>query len=81
MGKQKIFKWAPTPWDGQKGFWPALNRFFYQIEGPAQITAEADYQPYADTRNAPCPLCGRPMSLHVMDRGGPGEQTFVHCPE
>ncbi len=81
MNEQKRRKWfAPTPWDGQRGFWPALNRLVYQIEGPAQLGAGKPEAPYVVPKDAACPICGKPMNLHVIDRGGPGEKTFLHCP-
>lgn len=75
--KRKL--WHETPWDGQPGFWAALNRLVYQFEGPAQL---GDPNEPAEVRNADpaCPICGQPMSRHTVDRGGPGEKTFVHCP-
>ena len=80
MDKQKRRIFAPTPWDGQRGFWAALNRFFYQIEGPAQLGTAEPEAPYATPEDAACPICGESMRRHVIDRGGPGERTFVHCP-
>jgi len=69
-----------TPWDGQPGFWAALNRFVYRFEGPAQLgTGEAE-EPYAPPADAACPICRKPMTRHVLDRRGPGEKTYLHCP-
>jgi len=69
-----------TPWDGQPGFWAALNRFFFLFEGPAQIGTSKPERPITPPTEQACPLCGQLMSAHVIDRGGPGEKTFVHCP-
>ena len=77
----------PNPWDGgihnpfadRPGFFNALNRVVYRFAGPAQVgigRPEAPYVPPVDPR---CPLCGRRMDLHVIDRSG--ERTQVHCPK
>ncbi len=67
-----------NPFDGKPGFYNGFNRFIYRFTGPAQIGAghpEAPYAPPADPR---CPLCGRSMALHDIDRSG--ERTQLHCP-
>jgi len=81
VDKRKRRILAPTPWDGQRGFWAAVNRLAYQIEGPAQLGAGKPEEPYVKPADAACPMCGKAMSLHTIERGGPGEKTFVHCPE
>ncbi len=82
MGKQKRAKyhlWHKTPYDGVPGFFPAILRFLYQIEGPAQLgeRGEPAYVPPADPV---CPVCTGLMADHRIERGGPGERTLLHCP-
>ncbi|WP_382310152.1 hypothetical protein [Herbiconiux sp. UC225_62] len=67
-----------NPWEGKRGLFNNINRIVYSYAGPAQVgigRAEAPYVPPADPR---CPLCGRPMALHEIDRSG--ERTQLHCP-
>lgn len=77
--RPKRHLWHKTPWDGQPGFWAAVNRFFYQFEGPAQLgdRNEPAYVPPADPK---CPICGASMHEHRIDRGGPGKPTHMKCP-
>jgi len=75
------WKRTRTPWDGVPGFWAAWNRFFYLFEGPAQIGTGGPDRPSRVPEDYACPICGQPMSRHVVDRGGPGERTYLHCPE
>lgn len=79
MRKRYAWKHTKTPWDGQPGFWPAVNRFFYLWEGPAQL-GDSDEDAPQDQTNAVCPICAQPMSEHVIERGGPGNRTLIHCP-
>ena len=79
MGKRYAWKHIRTPWDGQPGFWPAINRFFYLFEGPAQL-GEAGEAPRAASTHAACPICSAPMRDHVIDRDGPDGRTLLHCP-
>jgi len=69
-----------TPWDGQKGFWAAWNRFFYLFEGPAQLGTADGERPRVAPEERACPLCGRPMGEHAFDRSGPGGRTLMTCP-
>ncbi|WP_175494096.1 hypothetical protein [Herbiconiux ginsengi] len=67
-----------NPWEGKRGLFNNINRIVYSYAGPAQVgigRAEAPYVPPADPR---CPLCGRPMAQHEIDRSG--ERTQLHCP-
>src|SRR5262245_56652934 len=68
-----------TPWDGQRGFWAAWNRLLYKVWGPAQSSSTSAGE-RSHEADAACPRCGEPISAHVIDRGGPGERTFMHCP-
>ncbi len=63
------------------GFWAAWNRFFYLFEGTAQLGSSEPERPRTPPGEQRCPLCGAPMARHVFDRGGPGEKTYLHCPE
>ena len=67
-----------NPFDQKPGFFNRLNRIVYTFMGPAQVgigRPEAPYVPPADPR---CPLCGRLMDEHVIDRSA--ERTKLHCP-
>jgi hypothetical protein len=72
-----------NPYKGLPGFWNHWNRFTYRFTGAAQVgvgrgKSEAPYQPPADPN---CPLCGRPMSEHRIERGAGRVSTRVHCPQ
>ncbi|MGJ0202818.1 hypothetical protein [Leucobacter sp. gxy201] len=82
MGKQKREKyhlWHKTPYDGVPGFFPAILRFLYQIEGPAQL-GDRNEPPYRPPAKPVCPVCSELMSGHRIDRGGPGKRTHLICP-
>jgi hypothetical protein len=61
---------------GRGGLFDRLNRRLLPYIGPPPLG------PYdeAPVDRAPklCPLCGRPMSLHEIDRSG--ERTQLYCP-
>ncbi len=69
-----------TPWDGVPGFWAAVNRFFYIFEGPAQLGTSGHERPETPPEQQRCPICGELLTAHVIEPGGPGEQTYLHCP-
>ncbi len=72
-----------NPYKGQPGFWNLWNRITYSFSGAAQVGVgrgkkEQPYQPPADPR---CPICGRPMAQHRIERGTATVPTRVRCPE
>ena len=67
-----------NPWDGKPGLFNNLNRIVYSYAGPAQVGIGRDEAPYVPPADPRCPLCGRPMNLHEIDRSG--ERTQLHCP-
>jgi hypothetical protein len=46
--------------------------------GGAQLGIRDEAPVVAPTHGGACPLCGRPMDEHVVDRSGP--RTMLHCP-
>jgi len=68
-----------TPWDDVPGFWAAINRFFFQFAGPAQLGAGHPEGPVHSTVAAACPMCGGPMGEHTRDLVADG-RTLLHCP-
>ncbi|WP_207456557.1 hypothetical protein [Desertivibrio insolitus] len=73
----------PTNPFGKRGFWDRWNRFFYIFSGPAQVGVgvgkkEAPYVPPADPT---CPLCGKLLADHRIERGTGNQATRLHCPE
>lgn len=70
----------PNPFTGVKGFWGAVNRFFYPIAGPAHVGIGRDEAPYVAPANPSCPLCHAAMSDHVIERGAGTTPTRLHCP-
>ncbi|WP_232331506.1 hypothetical protein [Agromyces laixinhei] len=71
-----------NPFAGRRGFWNRLNRIVYTFTGPAQVgighgKTEAPYEPPA---NPMCPICGRPMADHVVQRGDANSPTHLICP-
>jgi len=61
---------------GYAGFIERLNARLMPYLGPPPL-GPYDEEP-VPTRPAACPLCGAPMSEHVIDRSG--ERTQLHCP-
>ena len=59
VGKRKRRLWHESPWDGQRGFWAAWNRFIFHFQGPGQL-GRADEPAYVPAANPGCPLCGHP---------------------
>jgi len=59
-------------------WWDKLNKALYPYLGPPPLGPydEAE-QPASATKG--CPMCGRPMGEHVMDRA-PGRPTYMACP-
>jgi hypothetical protein len=57
------------------------NRTLIQKMGPSQIGAGHPEAPDDRTRERPCPLCGAPLSAHVIDRpSGQVRSSTLHCP-
>ncbi|PRI11643.1 hypothetical protein [Leucobacter massiliensis] len=81
MGKQKRKRqlWHKSPYDGVPGFYAAVQRFLYQIEGPSQL-GERGEPAYVAPADPKCPVCGQSMKDHRIDRGGPGRPTHMVCP-
>ena len=46
--------------------------------GGAQLGIRDEAPVVAPAHGGACPLCGRPMDEHVVDRSGP--RTMLHCP-
>ena len=64
---------------GGVGNW--LNQRLFPYLGPPPLGPIDTESPESKAKAAlagACPLCGRPMSLHVVDRGG--ERTQLYCP-
>ncbi|KQQ03657.1 MULTISPECIES: hypothetical protein [unclassified Rathayibacter] len=67
-----------NPFDGKPGFYNKFNRIIYSFTGPAHIGTGSPEAPFVPTADPRCPLCGKPMDLHDIDRSG--ERTQLHCP-
>ncbi|WP_395245705.1 hypothetical protein ACGGZK_07790 [Agromyces sp. MMS24-K17] len=67
-----------NPFDGKPGFFNRLNRIVYMFTGPAQVGIGRPEAPYVPPADPKCPLCGRLMADHEIDRSGP--RTQLHCP-
>ncbi len=52
-----------------------LNRALFPVLGPAQVG------PYGEEHASvkPCPLCGKAMDAHDIERT-PGKPSYLHCP-
>jgi hypothetical protein len=55
-----------------------LNRRLRPYIGGAQLGLKNEAPLVAPDHGGACPLCGRPMDEHVVDRTGP--RTMLHCP-
>lgn len=60
-------------------WWEKLNRALFPWMGPAQL-GPFDEAPLPSTAEAPCPLCGAPMSRHTVERPGGNVASRLHCP-
>ncbi len=60
----------------RRRWWERLNRALLPYMGPAQVGPYDDPpEPVAKV----CPLCGRPMDEHVIERSATAA-TRLHCP-
>jgi hypothetical protein len=58
-----------------------LNRALFPVFGPAQLGAGRPEQPYAPPADPVCPICGRPMKDHRVERtADQSHATRVYCP-
>lgn len=62
------------------GLYRWFNKTLIRLAGPAAVGPyEATPPPSAAQRaERACPLCGRPMTEHEIDRSGP--KPLMHCP-
>ena len=68
--KDKIFAWARR-----------MDRGFFPWMGPAQLGAGRPEEPYRRPENPPCPVCGRPLDDHVIERhANQTTATRLICP-
>jgi hypothetical protein len=58
-----------------------LDKGLFPFMGPAQIGAGHPEEPYRRPTDAACPICHRPMALHVLERNtDPARATRLICP-
>ena len=58
-----------------------LDRGLLPFLGPAQLGAGHPEEEYRVPEDAVCPLCGRPMQAHRVERSrNPGTPTYLSCP-
>jgi hypothetical protein len=68
--KEKFFGWAKRM---DKGLFPYM--------GPAALGAGRPEEPYRRPENPPCPVCGKPMNDHVIERtANQTTATRLICP-
>ncbi len=63
----------------RKAWWQKLHGALFPYLGPAQL-GPFDEEPLPPTDDKPCPLCGKPMSLHTFERSQDRTSTRMHCP-
>jgi len=72
-----------NPYGGGKGFWNRWNAFTYVFSGAAQVgigRGKAE-KPYAKPADAGCPMCGKPIAAHRIERStDQRHSTRIHCP-
>jgi hypothetical protein len=68
----------PRPRIRDVGFTNWLNATLFPWIGPPPL-GPYDQEPLPPSSGSACPLCGAPMSEHVVDRSGP--RTMLHCPK
>ncbi|MET4783523.1 hypothetical protein [Glaciihabitans sp. UYNi722] len=59
-------------------WWDRLNRALFPYIGPPPL-GPFNQAPLPSTQAKPCPMCGRPMSAHDIERRE-GRPTQIHCP-
>lgn len=58
-----------------------LDRGLLPFMGPAQLGAGHPEAPYRRPADAACPVCGSPMTAHVVERSSdPARATRLICP-
>lgn len=58
-----------------------LDRGLLPFMGPAQIGAGHPEEPYRRPADAVCPVCGRAMTEHAVERSqDPARATRLRCP-
>ena len=60
-------------------WWQRLNKALFPYMGPAQL-GPFNEPPLPCVAEKPCPLCGKPMSLHTFQRSQDHNSTRMHCP-
>ena len=72
---------APSgDFEGGTGFFNRLNRKLFPYLGPPPLGPYDQPEPPARERSG-CPLCGKPMAEHHIDRsGGADRPTKFYCP-
>lgn len=62
------------------GLYAWFNTNLIRFAGPASVGPyESTLPPSAEERaERACPLCGKPMNQHTIDRTGP--KPLMHCP-
>ena len=74
MARTKPDYVPPNDFD-DRGFFNRLNRRLFPVLGPPPLGPYRE-APQPDPASAACPLCGRPMSQHVIERSL-GRALFV----
>jgi hypothetical protein len=69
-----------SPFAGKSGWWNRVNRRLYPVFGPAQVTRSDRNVPEPERSGSPCPVCGRPMTEHTIERGTSSQPSRLHCP-
>ncbi len=64
----------------KRSWWDRLNVKLYPYLGPAQLGVAGEAAPPVTRADRGCPLCGQPMSRHVIDRPGGNVAHRLHCP-
>lgn len=71
-----------NPFEGRPGFWNRVNQMLYPFTGPAQvgIGIGKTERPYSAPVDPSCPICGRPLADHAIERGDATTPTYLNCP-
>ena len=68
--KDRIFGWAKR-----------MDRGLFPYMGPAALGAGHPEEAYRRPENPPCPVCGKPMNDHVIERtANQTTATRLICP-
>jgi hypothetical protein len=69
-----------NPFADAPGLVGRLNRFLYPLAGPPPLGAGHPEEPYRAPVDPACPVCGKPLASHDIERGIGAGRSSLNCP-